>query len=440
MKILVVEDDVNFRKLLEEFLVFKKYDVHTAETGKEAVKRLKEENYEVVLLDILLPDIDGLEVLKLVKEINPLTEVIVITGHGTVRTAVDAMKLCAFDFLTKPCSLEEIYVAINKAKESRRLKRENELLKREKLIKEKYEEFIFESPAMKEIIKKIKLISCADCPVLITGETGTGKEVIAKLIHKSSNRSNKPMVSINIAAIPRELLEAELFGYEQGAFTGASKSKEGFFELAHKGTIFLDEIGEIDLDIQAKLLRVIETKKFFRVGGRREVYSDVRIITATNKNLRQLVKEGKFREDLYYRLNVVEINIPPLRERKEDIIPLAEHFLKLFSTKYSKSIKGFTEKAKEVLIAYPWPGNVRELKNVIERLVLFSDKEIIDKEDLYCITSINQREDLKPIEVIEKEHILRTLQEVNFNKKRAAQLLGIPLRTFYRKLKKYGIE
>jgi DNA-binding NtrC family response regulator len=381
-----------------------------------------------------------MDVLKWIKDNSPLTEVIVITGHGTIKTAVEAMKAGAYDFLTKPCSLGEVEIVVSKALESRGLKRENLLLRKEKSVLVSYQGFVFKSKAMEEVLEKVERIACSDCPVLITGESGVGKEVVANLIHKNSDRAEKPMVTLNIASIPGELVEAELFGYEKGAFTGADRSKEGFFELADGSTLFLDEIGEMKLNLQAKLLRVIETKRFFRIGGRREIESDVRVITATNRDLKELVRKGEFREDLFYRLNVVEIHVPPLRERKEDILPLAYHFLDLFAKKYSKEVKSFTKRAERSLLTYPWYGNVRELKNVVERAVLFADSERIDSEDINCLFSHGEKErGFKTLKEREKEYILEVLQQVNFNKKKASEILGIPLRTFYRKLESYGI-
>ncbi|NPA42249.1 MAG: sigma-54-dependent Fis family transcriptional regulator [Aquificae bacterium] len=440
MKVLVVEDERDFRELLVDHLEGLGFSAVGVATKEEAFRELESRDYSIVLLDLFLPDGNGMELLREVKENSPLTEVIVITGHGTIKTAVEAIKLGAYDFLTKPCSLKELEITIKKAVESRHLKRENLLYKREKRVSRDYGGFVFESPAMKEVIEKVEKIACSDCPVLITGESGVGKEVVANLIHKNSDRSDKPMVALNIASIPKELVEAELFGYEKGAFTGADRGKAGFFELADGSTLFLDEIGEMETSLQAKLLRVIETKKFYRVGGRKEIESDVRIITATNRNLEEMVSEGKFREDLYYRLNVVQIHIPPLRERKEDIIPLAQHFLETFSRKYSKGIKGFTKRAKEALLSYPWPGNVRELKNVVERAVLFSDSEYIEEEDISCLfTHSGEKGGFKTIRELEKEYIMEVLKQVNFNKKKASEILGIPLRTFYRKLENYGI-
>ncbi len=441
MRILIVEDDRDFRELLVDHLREQGYQVDSASDREEGFEALEEKDYSVVILDLFLPDGNGMDLLSWIKENTPLTEVIVITGHGTIKTAVEAMKLGAYDFLTKPCSLKEVEILVKKALESRGIKRENLLYKKEKRINLDYGGFVFASPAMKEVMRKVEKIACSDCPVLITGESGVGKEVIANLIHKNSDRSEKPMVTLNVASVPKELLEAELFGYEKGAFTGADKGRAGFFELADGSTLFLDEIGEMETTLQAKLLRAIETKKFYRIGGRREIESDVRIIAATNRDLRKLMEEGKFREDLYYRLNVVEIKIPPLRERKEDILPLAYHFLKLFSRKYSKNIEGFTKRAENALLSYPWYGNVRELRNVVERAVLFAESKRIDESDISCLFGESRNSgSFKTIKELEKEYILQVLKTVNFNKKRASEILGIPLRTFYRKLEAYGIE
>ena len=441
MKILIVEDDRDFQTLLVDYLRGVGYQVDCAGVGEEAMSLLEEREYSVIILDLFLPDRNGMEILQWIKQNLPLTEVIVITGHGTIKTAVEAMKMGAYDFLTKPCSLGEVDMAVKKAIESLSIKRENLLFKKERSITFDYGEFVFESRVMKEILERVQRIACSDCPVLITGESGVGKEVIASLIHRNSDRADKPMVTLNIASVPKDLIEAELFGYEKGAFTGADRSREGFFELAHGSTLFLDEIGEMNAPLQAKLLRAIETKKFYRIGGRREIESDVRVITATNRDVSSLVKEGKFREDLYYRLNVVEIRIPPLRERRDDILPLAKHFLEHFSRKYSRPVKGFTERAVNSLLSYPWYGNVRELKNAVERAVLFCEGELIDTKDLACLMNSEEIANGGPktLKEVEREYIMKVLKEVNFNKKRASQILGIPLRTLYRKIDSLGI-
>lgn len=433
MKILIVEDEAEYGWLLARFLSEEGYTTKHVLTGGDALDCIDKEHYDLVLLDLLLPDMDGMDLLKRTREGGGMQEVVIITGHGTIKTAVEAVKLGAFDFLTKPSSLEEIKLVVKKIESMLSLKRENSLLKREKMLME--EELIVESPAMKSVIELVERISCSDCSVIIQGESGVGKELVAKLIHNMSDRRDKPYVVINISAIPQELIETELFGYEKGAFTGASSQRQGFMELAKGGTLFLDEITELNLPLQAKLLRAIEDKKFYRVGGRKELESDVRIICATNKDIRKLVEEGMFRNDLYYRLNTVEIKIPPLRERREDIMPIVEHFLEKFCKKYGKKIRGLTRRAKDLLIYYDYPGNVRELRNIIERAVLLCDKDLIDEDHLGII--YNRKTD--NIRDLEKEKIKDVLKRVNYNKKKAAELLGIPLRTFYRKLRRYNL-
>ncbi|ADC89134.1 two component, sigma54 specific, transcriptional regulator, Fis family [Thermocrinis albus DSM 14484] len=433
MRVLLVEDEVDLGSVLVEYLTERGASVVWVQRGGEALKTVQTESFDVVLLDLFLPDMDGMELLKELRESAPLTEVVILTGHGTVRTAVSAVKMGAFDFLTKPCSLEEVFLALKRAEEYASLKRESLLMRRER--EDSLRGLVFESEAMKKVLDMVKKITCSDCNVLITGETGTGKEVVARLIHHMSDRRDKPFVVVNVPSIPKDLLEAEIFGYEKGAFTGANQSREGFWELAKGGVIFLDEISEIDIPLQAKLLRVIETKRFYRVGGRREIHSDVRVIAATNRDLRDMVKKGLFREDLYYRLNTVEIRIPPLRERREDILPLAHLFLKEFSVKYSKHVEGFTEEAKRKLLSYHYPGNVRELRNIVERAVLFAESNIIEEDDIYITTE----EEWKSLRELEKKKIEEALIACGYNKKKAAELLGIPLRTFYRKLERYGL-
>jgi len=433
MKILIVEDEVEYGWLLAKFLREKGYLTEHVASGKSAIEHLESQHYDLILLDLFLPDMNGMELLKRIKETNTNQEVVVITGHGTIKTAVEATKLGAFDFLTKSCSLEEVELVVKKIESMLNLKRENRLLKQEKRLME--EEMIVASPAMKKVIETVEKIACSDCNVLIQGESGVGKELVAKLIHKLSDRKDKAFIAINVSAIPTDLLEVELFGHERGAFTGANQPKEGFLELARNGTLFLDEIAELDLALQAKLLRAIEEKKFYRVGGRKEIEADVRIISATNRDIQKLVEDGLFRDDLYYRLNTVEIRIPPLRERKEDIIPLTEHFLEKFKRKYNKKIEGVTERAKKLLLSYDYPGNVRELKNIIERAVLLCVGNLIDEEHI-SMPFNKKPESLKEMEKVKIEEVLK---KVNFNKKKAAELLDIPLRTFYRKLKKYNL-
>lgn len=403
MKILIVEDEVEYGWLLTKFLKERGYWAEHVANGESAIEYLGKKHYDIVLLDLFLPDMNGMELLKRIKETNTNQEVVVITGHGTIKIAVEAIKLGAFDFLTKPCSLEEVELVVKKIDNMLNLKRENRLLKQEKRLME--EEMIVVSPAMKEVVETIKKIACSDCNVLIQGESGVGKELVAKLIHRSSDRKDKAFIAINVSAIPIDLLEVELFGYEKGAFTGANQPKEGFLELAKNGTLFLDEIAELDLVLQAKLLRAIEEKKFYRVGGRKEVEADVRIISATNRDIQKLVEDGLFRRDLYYRLNTVEIRIPPLRERKEDIMPLVEHFLERFRRKYNKKIERITEEAKKLLLSYDYPGNVRELKNIIERAVLLCDGNLINEEHI-SIPFNKKLESLKEMEKVKIEEVL----------------------------------
>ena len=433
MKVLIVEDEIDFGELLSRFLSDKGYTVKHATKGLEAIELIEKEQFDIILLDLFLPDVNGMELLRSIKGEGQLQEVIVITGHGTVKTAVEAMKLGSFDFLTKPCTLLEIETVIRNAQELINLKRENYLFKSERRLKGF--QFIYKSQRMRDVVEKISKIACSDCNVMVLGESGVGKEFVARFIHELSNRKDKPFIAVNLPAIPEELMEAELFGYEKGAFTGASSARIGFFELAKGGTIFLDEITEMSISAQAKLLRVIENKRFYRVGGRKEIESDVRIICATNRDIKRLVEEGLFREDLYYRLNVVEIYVPPLRERHEDILPLAEHFLDHFKVKYNKDIKGFSREARDLLLSYHYPGNIRELKNIIERAVLFCDSDYIEPVDI-DLPKTDRRHTLRDIE---RERIEEVLKSVGYNKRRASEILGIPLRTLYRKLEKYGL-
>ncbi len=433
MKLLIVEDDRDLGNILKEHFQDRGNEVLLAGNGVEALNQLERQDFDVVLLDLLLPDVNGMDLLDRIKSFKG-SEVVILTGHGTIRIGVEAVKRGAYDFLTKPCTLSEIESAVEKAYKSLILKKGDRTLKREKTMQS--EELIFKSKKMKEVIDKVYRISCSDCPVLLVGETGVGKEMVARFIHSVSERSSKPFVVINVTSIPKDLFEAELFGYEKGAFTGANAPREGFFELSNGGTLVLDEIGELDISVQTKLLRAIETKTFYRVGGRKEIRSDVRIIGTTNKNIKELVKEGKFREDLYFRLNTFELYIPSLIERKEDIIPLAEYFLKLCSAKYSKNVKGFTKEAIEKLLSYNYPGNVRELKNIVERAYLLCDDEYIDDVQIELLGSKGR----KTLRELEKEKIKEVLKEVNYNKRLASEKLGIPLRTLYRKIEKYNIE
>ena len=434
-EILIVEDERAQREALAGYLRKAGYDVVTAATGKEAFEG--KSTPDVVLLDLRLPDMEGLDLLKKLREMNPDTEIIVITAYGTVRTAVEAMRLGAFDYLTKPVDLDELLLIIGRALE----KHERDL--EVSFLKEEVEKFrpqtglIGESPAIKEVLSMIYRVAPSNATVLITGESGTGKELVARILHAASPRKDRRFVAVSCAAIPESLLESELFGYERGAFTGATKPKPGKFELAHGGTLFLDEIGDLPISLQVKLLRVLQEKEVERLGSTVPRKVDVRIIAATNQDLRKKVEGGSFREDLYYRINTINIHIPPLRERKEDILPLAEFFLRKFSREMGKDIKGFDREARKALLSYQWPGNVRELINVVERAVVLTRKNIITA-DLLMLEQL--KSPFPTLEELEREHIKKALKISGGNLTRASELLGIHRNTLREKLKKYNLR
>lgn len=428
--ILLVEDDKSLRYLIKKKLEEKNFVVEEAEEGEEAIRKLKEKCYDVVLLDIKLPDMDGLEILK--EFSNAETKFIVITGYGDVRTAITAVKYGAYDFIPKPFNFDLLEVSIEKALKEKKLEEENKALK--SFLFKKEENYFLETrnPKFKEVLETAKRVAPTDLPVLIRGETGVGKEVLARYIHAISDRRDKPFVVVDCTTIPEHLFESELFGYEKGAFTGATQRKIGLVELANRGTLFLDEIGDMPLSIQSKLLRFVETKRFRRVGGLKDLEVDVRIISATNKNLEQLIAEGKFREDLYYRINAVELEIPPLRERKEDIPLLVEFFLKRFGKKIS-------QQALAELINYLWEGNVRELKNMIERAAILSTSEYVDeaiclkKKNISCIENLIAK--LPSLEELELMYLEFLYQKFNGDIDAIAKVLGCSRRTVFRKLK-----
>ena len=448
-QILVVEDEKLQREILSQFLKKKGYSVREAETAFEALKAVEEHTPDVIILDWKLPDDDGISLIPKLKDKAPLTPIIMLTAFATVERAVKALKSGAYHYLTKPVELEELSLIVEHALSELSLRREVEEL-RKKLSETQgivSGDFIAESRVMKRVLSLVAKVAPTDATVLLTGESGTGKEVLARLIHTLSGRKNAPFVSVNCAAIPEGLLEAELFGYEKGAFTGAVKSKPGLFEEAKGGTIFLDEIAELPLPLQAKLLRVLQDGTFRRVGGTKELKTDARIIAATNRDLKEMINEGSFREDLYWRLNVFNIHIPSLRERKEDIIPLAHHFLKSFARKYGKSVKEFSRDAVEFLLTYPFPGNVRELENMIERAVILSQGEIITVEDLKLpeIEHESFKDALftlpltEAVELLEKIRIEKALKEAKGVKSKAAELLGISERVLRYKIQKYQL-
>ena len=442
VRILAVDDDEPMRRLLVKELPRKGFAVETAPDGDTALDLIKKNTYDVVLLDIVMPGTDGITLMKKLKHDPASPVIIVLTGRATVETAVEAMKHGAYDYLTKPYKLDELVIIINRAYEFGQLKMKNQLLQQELLRQETPSEIIAKSPRFMSILSLIRKIAPTDSTVLIQGESGTGKELIANTVWQYSKRSKQPFIALNCAAFSENLIESELFGHEKGAFTNAYQAKHGIVEVADNGTLFLDEIAEMPLGLQANLLRFLDSGEFRRVGGNKTLSVDTRLIAATNKDLSALIGTGRFREDLYYRLNVINITLPPLRERKEDIPELSLFFLNKFSHKLSKSISGFAPPVLDVLNAYDWPGNVRELENLIERAVILCDSENIREEDisLPIINTIKEAPANPSLEEVEKEHILRVLNEAGGNQSKASQMLGIDRKTLYLKLKKYGIS
>jgi len=441
--VLIVDDQESIRLALSRMLSKEGYEVLLADEGEKALVILRERKVNVMLSDLKMPKMDGLQLLKASKLVKPEVEVILITAHGTIEKAVGAMKDGAYDFITKPFKKIVIANMIKKAMEKQALVVENRYL-HEQLAhsgQDRNADIIGQSDVMSDVIKLAEQVAPSQASVLIQGENGTGKESIASLIHSIGARSDKPFIKVSCAALPDTLLESELFGYEKGAFTGAVSQKEGRFELANEGTLFLDEIGEITPSIQVKLLRVLQEGEFERLGGTKVLRSNVRIISATNVNLENAIKQKRFREDLYYRLNVITMNIPPLRERREDIPLLISHFLKIYQEMNNKVIDGISEDVLEILTDYQWPGNVRELKNVIERAVVLTQDRIITQKDLPENISKEKVEERKltipfgtPLREIEKKIILETLRRSKGDKEITANLLGITPRTIYRKM------
>jgi putative PEP-CTERM system response regulator len=454
-KILIVEDDINTLHGLAEILEDEGFDITKAKNAKIAQTMFKKTEFQVVLMDYLLPDIDGLELSKILLEQRPDVKIIMMTAFGTVKNAVNAMKMGIYDYLTKPINLDELLIILRRALEEQRLVSENQELKSKITTTYRFDNIIGMSGKMQQVLQKVAKVAGSNATVLIRGESGTGKELIARAIHYQSKRKNGPLVEINCASIPENLLESELFGHEKGAFTGAYKTKQGKFEIADGGTLFLDEIGELPLSLQAKLLRVLQEQRFNRVGGVENLEVDVRLIAATNADLEQKMREGLFREDLYYRLNVIPIIIPPLRDRLEDIGPLTDYFIKKYAEKDKREIHGISEAARQILMAYDWPGNVRELENAIENAVVMCDNHIIDADDLPpylqgrrrtdspLLQIINEQNDLsyrEKLEACERELIRQALAEAGNNKTRAAEKLGFTLRTLRNKLNKYNLK
>jgi DNA-binding NtrC family response regulator len=452
--ILVIDDNPSIIKLMAKILKANDYEVSTASGGESGIKKLDKDEYDLVFTDLMMPDIGGMEVLEHVISKSPKTMCIILTAHGTIKSSVDAIKKGAFDYITKPVSPSELLVVVEKAIKFKNLEEENIRLKKELRGKYDYTNFVGTSKAIKKIYDLIEKVADTDGTVLITGASGTGKELIARAIHYNSNRSEKPLVVVSCGAIPEALLESELFGHEKGAFTGAFKKRIGRFEMANGGTIFLDEIGEMSPALQVKLLRVLQEHKFERVGGTKTIHVDLRIVAATNRNLTTAINNETFREDLYYRLNVIPIKVPSLKQRKSDIPLLIDFFLKKFQEGRKKRITGLLPEAMDAMIAYDWPGNVRELENVVKRLTILCENQVVSFDDLpeviqekgQLLQSSDEviiEEELDFQEAVkhyERKIILEALEKSNWIKSKAAKLLNINRTTLVAKIKKQNID
>ncbi|HET9575476.1 MAG TPA: sigma-54 dependent transcriptional regulator [Nitrospira sp.] len=446
-RILVVDDEINIRGALVTLLEKKRYQVRGAGTGEEALEQLETAAADLVLTDLKMPGMGGMEFLRRLKQKWPDTEVLVMTAYGSIDTAIEAMRCGAYDYLTKPIDRERFPLAVEKALERHALAFENKQLKDRLETRTRFDHMVGESEPMQGVYSLVEMVADSDVTVLLMGESGTGKELVARAIHHKSHRADGPFVTLNCGALPENLFESELFGYEKGAFTGATTNKMGRFELADGGTLLLDEVGELSLKSQVDFLRVLETKEFRRLGGTKIVKVDTRIVAATNRNLQEAVKRGDFREDLYYRLNVVPIRLPPLRERGDDIPLLADRFLDEFSAQHHREPKEISREAMRLLRLYAWPGNIRQLRNLLERMVVTLKDPLIQPEHLPEEIRAS-REDARTMVVslgsslkeIEREAIRRTLAEVTNHREKAAKLLGISLRALQYKIKEYGIR
>jgi two-component system response regulator HydG len=467
LAILLVDDEPLMRLSMVDALEAVGYDVHAAASGTEGIEAMRQKTFDLVITDLRLPGADGLTVLKVTKEKAPQTEVVVITAHGSVETAVGAMKLGAFDYITKPFQMDELLLIVERVGRVVTLRRENQDLKDTLEDKFCFNGILGTNSRMRAVLDKIKLVAATDSTVLILGESGTGKELVANAVHQNSPRRDYPLIKVSCAALPETLLEAELFGHEKGAFTGALRQRRGRFELANRGTLFLDEIGEISPMVQVKLLRVLQERKFERVGGNETIEIDVRLVCATQKDLRKEVAQGRFREDLFYRLNVVQIVIPPLRQRQEDILVIADHVLQTCSTKMNKKLRGFSQQTRELLLRYSYPGNVRELENMVERAVaLGHDHDSVQPGDLcgfqscpylggtpqescgFCSEGLTGGTKKKSAAVtslataregFEKDYIVSVLARVDGNRTTTSKILGLSRKALWEKCKRYGI-
>lgn len=443
--VLIVDDDTLVNEFLTETLTRAGYTCTSALSGEEALNRFKAASYDIVLTDLKMKEVDGLTLLQQVKTINPDTAVIMMTAYGTVETAVKAIKLGAYDFLLKPVSPEALEHILSRVTEVLELRTQNRILRQD--LANKFQGIIGKSKMMKEIFDLIQSVANARSTVMITGASGTGKELVARAIHFASNRAERPFVKLNCAALPETLVEAELFGYEKGAFTDAKKTNRGRFELADGGTLLLDEISEMPLNLQSKLLRVIQEREFERVGSSQTISVDVRIIATSNRNLREYIAAGQFREDLFYRLNVIPIFLPPLADRREDIPHLVQHFVEKYNTENNKSVRFVEEAVMKMLMRYHWPGNVRELENLIERAVVTAKSDVLTDDDFPTELALGPMADDMPalkvpmkLEEGNKYLILKTLEKFNGNKTKAAEALGITARTIRNKLAEYQME
>ncbi|MFZ0456051.1 MAG: sigma-54 dependent transcriptional regulator [Ignavibacteriaceae bacterium] len=447
-KILIVDDDTGHRTMLKATLSGKDYNIFEASDGSDAIKMVEDQFFDLIMMDLKMENVDGITTLKQIKKISPAIPILIMTAYSSVETAVDALKLGAFDYLMKPLDMDEVLHTIEKTLFYRRLKIENKTLKDSVNSEFNFSSIIGNNEKIKDVFEVLALAAPSDATILILGESGTGKELIANAVHQNSPRKDKPFIKINCAALSENLLESELFGHEKGAYTGAATQRLGRFEQANNGTLFLDEIGDMSASTQSKILRVLQEGEFERLGGNKSIKVDVRIIAATNKDLEEEVKEDRFRKDLYFRLSVVPVKIPALRERKEDISLLAEHFLKKYADKNQRLIKGFTPAAIYMLMRYSWPGNVRELENVIERAVIISREDMIVPDSLPAAlnASSNTIQEVpgrelagRLIKDVERELIIKTLEQTKHNITQAAKLLGITRRGLQYKLKELDI-
>jgi two-component system response regulator HydG len=447
--VLVVDDDPAHRTMLRTLLTGWGYTISEADDGSTAIEKAQDQAFDLILMDIRMIRVSGIEALHEIKAFNPAIPVIIMTAYSSVETAVEALKSGAYDYLTKPLDFDELRLAMERAMDHKQLKEENRLLRESLESHFDRQNIIGRSATMVTLLETVAQVASSEATVLITGESGTGKEMIAGAIHYNSPRKDGAFVKINCAAITETLLESELFGHEKGAFTGAHRKKEGRFRQAHGGSIFLDEISEMSLAMQVKLLRVLQEREITRVGGEEVIPVNVRVIAATNKDLLEEIQAGRFREDLFYRLNVVTLNMPALRDRRQDIPLLAQHFLTMFREKNKKEIKGFTPQAMDRMLKHEWPGNVRELMNAVERGVVLSSSEYLDEKELPFLTKDAQLEEKNlynagipadlPLEEVERASILKTLELAGGNKSEASRRLGITRRTLHKKLKKYGV-